>query len=1085
MKTFKRICMTLIIMMLTMTLTVGTLSFSAFALNVGSNDEYLSKVTVASKVKYGETFGVPASAGTGTTVKVTAPNGKVVKEEAGEVLAEQVGIYTVSYSQKDSAGKEYSYDFDVKSYVDEDYTINVLYGGATIPTVTTTGSEIVFPSAELGYYDDDNVWHKDDAVVKVKTSLNDTEYTANGTDKIKLENFAGKLYVTYYAKFKGYTKVYTQDFEVTVQDASGFKDEERPTLNTVNVAENASLNRKFTLPTATATDNWDKNVQVTVKVTFGDEEVPQVEVDEDDYVKLDENGKPVVKTEKEVFDNNKKMSFYPTQVGRYTVTYQAHDDAGNHSTPHDYTINVSDTTAPVFKEINDYSIPEKWGVRVKKEGVETDAGISFPMPAVIDNNGAKNVTVSFKITDNTDNANKTVISFDNIFNEDEEFTGSDSTYGTAGQKYKFKDLKFLFSEVHTHDNGVGDYTVEYTARDAKPNRSYKTYKINVVEEYEDTAGVDSIEAKIEDAPEYLVAADGETFTVPARVASKRDDTRPQIEYTLASEADADVTLDVVGGEVLDIVEDAGKFYLVNDINEKLLIEGDKKITLNLSVTDKLGYNKTDSAEVKVFSSASSNTSFDMPQASFDIKTANADGSSFKTNALANLGSFKIDVGNDDFRPYTGYELSVKNTDDGKYVSEVESEFFYNVADKQIVVRNIKFKPSQAGNYQVCVRAFDLTGKNIVRVALVQVEKGSDGGTTTTAATIPSKGNINATYSFRCPQLNIPGGEGNTYHMAYKIKGSRYAVMGKEFTAKTATSYEIIEGYVQVNGSTVLDDEVKTDVSGSVAYTVSFTDSNAPVIEIQDVMPTYKAKGEVVTLPSIVAYNANGMGEIELKVRYSSKLGGSGSGGSIDTTYDKDTNRYSFTAKNDGEYRVIVSGTVNGESVSMEKVIYVGDVKGPAFSVSYTDAFQANRQQGAEFKFGKIVIDTASLDEGENQSDFRYVKTLYDPSNEVVSEATIDGTGTRYRDLEQKDSNTKITLTKSGTYEIKYEVYDKLGNVTTFREKITVSGKTAKSPFSIAAISTVLIVVGVVLIAAVILYFVLFRKRRIKQEKTGK
>ncbi len=251
------------------------------------------------------------------------------------------------------------------------------------------------------------------------------------------------------------------------------------------------------------------------------------------------------------------------------------------------------------------------------------------------------------------------------------------------------------------------------------------------------------------------------------------------------------------------------------------------------------------------------------------------------------------------------------------------------------------------------------------------------------------------------------------------------------------------------------------------------------------MPTYKAKGEVVTLPSIVAYNANGMGEIELKVRYSSKLGGSGSGGSIDTTYDKDTNRYSFTAKNDGEYRVIVSGTVNGESVSMEKVIYVGDVKGPAFSVSYTDAFQANRQQGAEFKFGKIVIDTASLDEGENQSDFRYVKTLYDPSNEVVSEATIDGTGTRYRDLEQKDSNTKITLTKSGTYEIKYEVYDKLGNVTTFREKITVSGKTAKSPFSIAAISTVLIVVGVVLIAAVILYFVLFRKRRIKQEKTGK
>lgn len=1085
MKTIKRICMTLIIMMLTMTLTVGTLSFSAFALNVGANDEYLSKVEVVSKVKYGESFNVPAATA-GTEITVTAPNGKTVATAAGDVVAEQVGVYTVSYKQKDSANKEYSYDFDVKSYVDEDYTISVLYGGATIPTVTTTGSEIVFPSAELGYYDEDNVWHKDDAVVKVKTSLNDTEYTANGTDKIKLDNFAGKLYVTYFAKFKGYSKVYTQDFEVTVQDASGFKDEERPNLNTVNVAENASLNRKFTLPTATATDNWDKNVQITVKVTFGDEEVPQVEV-EDEYVKLDADGKPVVKAEKEIFDNNKKMSFYPTQVGRYVVTYQAHDDAGNQSTAHEYTINVSDTTAPVFKEINDYQIPEKWGVRVKKDGADANAAIEFPMPVVVDNNGAKNVTVSFKITDNTDNANKTVISFDNILDENEEFTGSDSTYGAAGEKYKFKDLEFLFSEVHTHDNGVGDYTVEYTARDAKPNRSYKTYKITVEEEYEDTAGVDSIEAKIEDAPAYLVAVDGETFTVPTRVASKRDDTRPQIEYTLksAAETDAEKALNVSGGEVLDIVEKENKFYLVNDKKEELLIAGDNTITLILTVKDKLGYSKTDSADVKVFSSESENVSFAMPAANFDIKTQNTDGSKFKTNAVAELGSFKIDVGNADFRPYTGYEFSVKNTADGKYVNDVESEHYYSVADNQIVVRNISFKPSQAGVYQVSVRAFDLTGKNIVRVALIEVEKGSDDGTSTTAATVPTKGSINATYSFRCKELTIPGGEGKTYHMAYKVKGSRYSVMGKEFTAKTASSYEITEGYVEVSGSSVVDNEVQTDVAGCTAYTVSFTDSDAPVIEIQDVMPTYKAKGSEITLPSIVAYNANGMGEVEVRVRYSSKLGGSGSGGTIETTYDEDSNTYKFTAKNDGEYKVIITGTVNGESVSTEKIIYVGDVRGPAFSVSYTDAFQANRQQGAEFKFGKIVIDAASLDENESQGDFRYVKTLYDPSNEVVSEATIDGTGTRYRDLEQKDSNTKITLTKSGTYEIKYEVYDKLGNVTTYREKITVSGKTAKSPFSIAAISTVLIVVGVVLIAAVILYFVLFRKRRVKTEKTGK
>ena len=78
-----------------------------------------------------------------------------------------------------------------------------------------------------------------------------------------------------------------------------------------------------------------------------------------------------------------------------------------------------------------------------------------------------------------------------------------------------------------------------------------------------------------------------------------------------------------------------------------------------------------------------------------------------------------------------------------------------------------------------------------------------------------------------------------------------------------------------------------------------------------------------------------------------------------------------------------------------------------------------------------------------------------------------------------NTNTEITLTKSGTYEVVYEVSDKVGNTTVKKFSISVNNKTGASPVSIAAISTVLIVVGVVLIAAVILYFVLFRKRKAK------
>lgn len=419
MKKFKRLCMSLIIMMLTVAMVVGTMSFSAFALNVGEPQEIMThNVQIVSKVKYNTPFDVPAGA-TGVTVTVTAPNGVVSDRPTdGKVLANQVGTYTVTYSVA-SGDKNYTYDFSVRCYVEKEYSINVFGGGASVPTYMATGKEIFLPEASLVYTDDDGELKTETATVKVKTSdkTEDLEFVANSGYKYTPAD-PGNVYVTYYAYLgEGGTHVYTKNFVIKVQD--NFKDEQKPTLSVVNVSTNASLNRKLTLPRATATDNFDTNVAINITVTDPDgNEVTDVNVNEDGYAEVKEGASKVV------FDNDKVTSFYPTKIGKYKVTYEAVDDDGNKSATHNYTVEVSDTTAPVFKSIDEHAIPTSWGLAVTSNNETVSHTIKFPTPVVVDNAGAEDITVALKVTDSEDN---TVISFTNILDEESSFTGSDSS----------------------------------------------------------------------------------------------------------------------------------------------------------------------------------------------------------------------------------------------------------------------------------------------------------------------------------------------------------------------------------------------------------------------------------------------------------------------------------------------------------------------------------------------------------------------------------------------------------------------------------------------------------------------------------
>ncbi|MFR6641639.1 MAG: hypothetical protein ACLUSP_10240 [Christensenellales bacterium] len=119
--------------------------------------------------------------------------------------------------------------------------------------------------------------------------------------------------------------------------------------------------------------------------------------------------------------------------------------------------------------------------------------------------------------------------------------------------------------------------------------------------------------------------------------------------------------------------------------------------------------------------------------------------------------------------------------------------------------------------------------------------------------------------------------------------------------------------------------------------------------------------------------------------------------------------------------------------------------------------------GATFKFAKITCT-----EDADGKTYTYTKTLTRDGKTVAS---VTGKDT-------ETSSDAIKLSESGKYTVTYTVTDENGNKASTVYSVTVTGESKDGGISLAALSAILIVVGVLLIAGVIVY--LFRFRTVKK-----
>lgn len=1092
-------------------------------------DFTLNNVKIQSEVSYGGDIAIPAD--TGFDVSVTTPNGTVLTSQVDgglvadnsvyNVTADELGHYTVTFTKSDM-----SYSFKVFSSLEEELQLFVR-NEAQIPTYVKTGDEKKLPSAYIGYYDEDGKVVEVPGTVTVTT---DTGVAITPGENFKFEN-AGSTFIVYSAKVNDGNKYLSKSYEVKVQN--DFADTKAPTLSISGVPSSGNVNSAVTLPVATASDSFDERVEVIVTVKGKDAsgnltDVKKVELDENDYAvsELSDN---------EVFDNDKNMTFYPVRSGDYRVVYQAVDDNGNKSAEWTYTITVSDKKAPTLV-IDDTAIPEKWGYSsvIKLDGNDAakenitlsgeDLKVKFQFPEAYDNaDKAENLILSFSIKDPE---SRTVVNFTNI-NQAAGESGTRYTNTVTNKEYVFNntmtDFAFDFGEYvnaiksdasKTDYVYEGDYVVSYSAEDAAGNKSTRTFTINIAETFEDTSVVT---VEFNNVAKYVLVSETETveFTVPAPTYSSTTDTKLSLVYDIYNADPATVDeaaalgAELKGGEVVEIkyetrsASDATMVYKV--VYEDKTLEITDEIVLVATATSDAG-NTASATEVVPLVKPSDSAMF----TSVDIANINLDeATKYDSVKTHKLGYAVVDGIAAENRKYVGVELGVK-TADGDYLTDVSAEVYSPENSGKMVIRNISFNTNVAGTYYLELRVFDLNGKSTINVIPVTIEKSESGSGDFSASVNVSTADINTKIMLNNETLSAPGifdyltasDEGQYLKaLVREISGGRFSIMGEEFTAMSNGFYSVKDKAVLVDATNVYENYAIDTTADQTAldnylsqqtqtgeFTVS--DSTTVSFELQGVMPTYSvinpADENDIRLPLATAFTSNGNAdEIVLSIK-------SPSGSTVTPYYMSDDTKvnmasngimapgteYRFKPTANGTYTVTYTVKMSGkEESTFSYTIKAGDVIAPTFTLTDSNGNAASHELSVKsgYKFNFLYVKAE--DDKSAAADLTYTKKVVGPDGEVVG-GTISGKGTTYANRTYPTSG-EFTLDASGKYTVTYTVSDEAGNEFKQEFEITVTNSSGGGGISLAALSTILIVVGVLLIVGVVVY--LFRFRRIKKD----
>lgn len=731
-----------------------------------------------------------------------------------------------------------------------------------------------------------------------------------------------------------------------------------------------------------------------------------------------------------VIDGNK---FTPDKDGDYVIIYNVKNFFGNSAESSRFEIKgVKDSKAPQVRFVNAYAEKPEEDDDMLHALPEKHDTKNLVLPAIwADDNVSKNLS-DLTLTRKIVKSNGDVI-FESSENPNKELVFNyDSTAFTIDANTQ---VEATLNEGVTLTNGV--YNIIYIAKDKAGNTSESpTYKITLETGFVDDENPEIKWSESEALPTQTRVGDVLTFLSPS--ATDNVDTRLKltVEYAFVTDVEPQ--------------ESDWKALTPENGEYELKIVEANELRLRAKAVDNAGNSNEIFATIDII-----DTNDVLPTTIKELKESTGNiykqGNEITLNQVSYL---------DDYADYVKVGVYVKN-ENGTVLETYDPEYDikYGTDNDEIVLKSAKVLASYSGKYTVSYVSKDLKNNYTiyfydfnVSAYSEQVEIGFASLPTTLNG---GKMELGETIKMPTAEITAPDGATKSY-VVRQISGptSEDTVLNKfEFKPAKKGIYKI-QYYATVDNGGEITNPEKT-------FTIEVTDTTAPTLGEIYVEPVV-ALGYELSIPQFSAFDLSGIDAENSKVVLSSKSYGSKTIYYGDTT----TNRVVTLNYNEVYTLTFTVKDIYNNTTTVTKTIKVGDTEAPVIEVNEKDKklVPSNVNIGDTLSIDLSLISITDLVDTDISKEDLVIKLTRD--NDEIENIHGDS-----------KTNYEYKIAKSGTYKLTITVKDAAGNESeAVTRTFTVNADSNSGVDKNEVIGTVLVVISVLLLAGVIVYFIVSKKK---------
>ncbi len=777
-------------------------------------------------------------------------------------------------------------------------------------------------------------------------------------------------------------------------------------------------------------------------------------------------------------------------ASNYRFEYEVFDALGNKQTIQFNITSVVDSLDPTPIVVDAYTVTD--GVVQNKDNIVKK---DYDLKSVFDAE-SENVVIKAIYAEDLGTFKYSDFKFKRIIRSSGTTIFEDSNFEHACKNIVFNNTEKAGTEDDENvysdkklENGV--YTVSYVVTDANGRSKSLGY------EFEISNNVDWSKPTVTFNDTFYSNIDlGETIEFgKVSFSDEKDerlDTAVYYTYTAVGPNGEKVDGDIESEKIKLSLNSSNK-YVIDTSDREQVPANAKKITIYAIAKNDGGMATTEKREILINnqgSGVSVPTICDIEDADYSY--------SYKQNQIITLPTMRFQDGSDGVGSLNA-RVTIKHSDGtevpatGAYVIKIGDYFVYS---------GTQFVASKKGSYQVSIKVYDPDGNAVVKFLNYQVESADYVGELRFANMQNNEiESLELGDKYKLYEAEITGDDAEQYDWNVRAitASGDYELSKKEFKPFAVGEYEIQYFMYKKSDNSIVEDKFVT-----VKFNVS--DTKAPEINVnwetsaiklpsatetdktkQGIAPAYE-QDTTILIPmfsvsdvsdideekSTIVIKTNGSKDSETKtIKFSEMVEKYNAGLEGTTTNNSLFHKFKYNA----EYNIIYTAYDKaGNSTSKTYTIKIGDLVKPTLTVS--DSIVKSSYNAGE----TLTINVADINGENSLITAKDNKSTFE-GKDVKVELTLNGNKIdNINTGDDKETKYIFKLEDAGEYSLTFKVTDGANNVSEITKTFTIQDAETEAKTSTEIIGIVLIVVSVVVLAGVVVYFVISKKKMDKLYK---